>query len=238
MLLLNANRNDVLKYLPQNGTAAEIGVATGYYSDYLLQGLNPRTLHLVDPWRRQDDVENYVTDINNTTDAEGNRRYQGILDKFAPQIANGIVEVHRATSTEIANSFPDEYFDFVYIDAVHTYAGCLDDLYLFDKKVKPDGFIAGHDYQTIPVARAEHNGVIQAVHNFVIEREYTFLALTFEEAPSYIIVKDPNSPRATDFVTDCAKHHLVMAQIVNAEHKVFEQVEVAFAPQRYIFSFD
>ena len=106
------------------------------------------------------------------------------------------------------------------------------------KKVKRDGFIHGHDYQTIPVARAEHNNVIQAVHNFIIEREYTFLALTFEEAPSYIIAKDSTSRRTINFITNCAKNHLVMAQIANAEHKVFEQIEAPFSPQRYIFSFD
>lgn len=237
MLLLNMNRNDVLKYLPQNGIAAEIGVAVGEYSEHLLNGLNPRALHLIDPWRFQN-VPDYLTDRNNTTDEEGDRRYKGVLEKFAPQISNGIVEVHRATSIEIVDSFPDEYFDLVYIDAVHTYTGCLSDLHAFDKKVKRNGFIAGHDYQTIPVARANHNNVIQAVHNFVIETEYTFLALTFEEAPSYIIAKDPNSRPAIDFVTNCAKNHFVMSQIANAEHKVFEQIEAPFAPQRYIFSFD
>jgi hypothetical protein len=41
-----------------------------------------------------------------------------------------------------------------------------------------------------------------------------------------------------DFVAAVAKNYPVMAQIVNAEHKVFEQVEVPFAPQKYIFSFD
>jgi hypothetical protein len=227
----------MLKYLPQHGIAAEIGVAVGEYSEHLLNGLTPRTLHLIDPWRFQN-VPDYLTDANNTKDEEGDRRYKGVLKKFAPQIANGIVEVHRATSTEVVDSFPDEYFDFVFIDAVHTYNGCLNDLRAFDKKVKRNGFIAGHDYQTIPVARAEHNAVIQAVHHFVIETEYTFLALTFEEAPSYVIAKDPNSRPTIDFITNCARNHLVMAQIANAEHKVFEQIEVPFAPQKYIFSFD
>jgi len=105
--------------------------------------------------------------------------------------------------------------------------------------VKPSGFITGHDYQTIPISRKEnHNGVIQAVNNFVIEKEYAFLALTFEEAPTYIISKDPDTFEATSFIANVARKFPIMAQIVNAEHKVFEQIEAPFAPQKYIFSFD
>ena len=237
MLLVNANRNDILSCLPQRGIAAEIGVAQGEYSEYLLKGLNPQKLHLIDPWRFQN-IPDYLTDGNNTSDEEGERRYNAVRKKFEEPIRVGIVQIHRCLSTEAVDSFPDEYFDFIHIDAVHTYSGCSADLHAFDRKVKRTGFITGHDYQTIPVARKDHNAVIPAVHNFVIETGYTFLALTFEEAPTYVIVKDPETRDAMEFVAALAKKHLAMAQIVNAEHKVFEQVEVPFAPQRYIFSFD
>jgi hypothetical protein len=178
-------------------------------------------------------------DANNTSDEEGERRYKAILEKFNDPIGTGVVKVHRALSTEIADSFPDDYFDFIHIDANHTYSGCLADLHAFDRKVKRTGFITGHDYQTIPIARIDnHNGVIPAVNTFIIEKGYTFLAMTFEEAPTYIIAKDPDTQEATDFIAAVTKKFPIMAQIVNAEHKVFAQVEVPFAPQRYIFSFD
>ncbi len=238
MLLINARRIDILNCFAPQGIAAEIGTAEAYFADYMLKELKPKKLHLIDPWRFQD-LPDYVKDANNTTDEEGDRRYKAVLGKFDEPIRAGVVKVHRALSTEIADSFPDEYFDFIHIDGNHTYSACLADLYAFDRKVKQTGFITGHDYQTIPIARKEnHNGVIQAVNNFVIEKEYTFLALTFEEAPTYIIAKDPNTPEAMEFVAAVAKKHPIMAQIVNAEHKVFEQVEAPFSPQRYIFSFD
>lgn len=238
MLLINATRIDILSCVAPRGVAAEIGTAEAFFAGYMLAGLKPKKLHLIDPWRFQD-IPDYVKDANNTTDEEGNRRYKAVLEKFDEPIRAGIVQVHRTLSTEIADSFPDEYFDFIHIDGNHTYSACLADLYAFDRKVKPTGFITGHDYQTIPIARKEnHNGVIQAVNNFVIEKGYTFLALTFEEAPTYIIVKDPDAQEAMDFVAAVVKNHPIMAQIVNAEHKVFEQVEAPFSPQRYIFSFD
>jgi hypothetical protein len=238
MLLINASRIDMLGFIEPRGVAAEIGTAEAYYAGYLLAGLKPKKLHLIDPWRFQD-VADYVQDANNTTDEEGDRRYNAVCAKFEEPVRAGIVEIHRTLSTEIADSFPDEYFDFIHIDGNHTYAACLADLYAFDRKVKPGGFITGHDYQTIPIARRDnHNGVVQAVNNFVIERGYTFLALTFEEAPTYVIAKDAQSRQAADFVAALAKKHLIMAQIVNAEHKIFEQIEAPYSPQRYIFSFD
>ena len=228
----------MLTCMAPRGIAAEIGTAEAYYAGYLLAGLRPKKLHLIDPWRFQD-VPHYLKDANNTTDEEGDRRYKAVLDKFEEPIRAGVVEVHRALSTEIADSFPDEYFDFIHIDGNHAYSACFADLQAFDRKVKRTGFITGHDYQTIPIARKEnHNGVIQAVNNFVIEKGYTFLALTFEEAPTYVIAKDPNTQEAAEFIAALGKKHQVMAQIVNAEHKVFEQVEAPFSPQRYIFSFD
>jgi hypothetical protein len=238
MLLINARRIDILDCFPQHGVAAEIGTAQGYFAEYMLKGLNPKKLHLIDPWRFQD-LRDYVQDANNTTDEEGDRRHKAILDKFAKPIRDGVVTVHRTLSTQIADSFADEHFDFIHVDGNHTYAACLADLYAFDRKVKQNGFITGHDYQTIPIARKEnHNGVIQAVNNFVIEKGYTFVALTFEEAPTYIIAKNPDASEVTRFVAQVAMKHPIMAQIVNAEHKVFEQIEAPFSPQKYIFSFD
>jgi hypothetical protein len=238
MLLINARRIDMLDCFAPMGIAAEIGTAEGYFAQYMLTGLKPKKLHLIDPWRFQN-LPDYLKDANNTTDEEGDRRHGAILKKFDKPIRDGTVSVHRAMSTEIVDSFPDEYFDFVHIDGNHTYAACLADLRAFDRKVKRTGFITGHDYQTIPIARKEnHNGVVLAVNHFVIETGYTFLALTFEEAPTYIIVKDPDTFEATSFVSAVAKKWPIMAQIVNAEHKVFEQIEAPFSPQRYIFSFD
>ena len=236
MLLVNASRTDILTCMAPGGIGAEIGVAEGLYSSHLLRYLRPSKLHLIDPWRFQS-ITNYLMDANNTSDAEGDRRHELVRNRFAGQISAGIVEVHRGLSTDIAPKFPESYFDFVYVDAVHTYDGCLADLRAFDRKVKRDGFIVGHDYQTIPLAKAHHNGVVQAVHDFVSETGYTFLALTFEEAPSFVIAKDADSEAAMNFVAEIAKKYMVMAQIANAELKAFEQIAVPFSPQKYIFSF-
>ncbi len=47
-----------------------------------------------------------------------------------------------------AERFPDGDVDFVFVDADHTYEGCLGDLKAWVPKVRKGGVIAGHDYFT------------------------------------------------------------------------------------------
>jgi hypothetical protein len=75
VLLVNVNRTDILTCMPPGGAACEIGVAEGFYSGQLLTYLKPGKLHLIDPWRYQA-IPDYVMDANNTSDEEGDRRYE------------------------------------------------------------------------------------------------------------------------------------------------------------------
>jgi hypothetical protein len=54
--------------------------------------------------------------------------------------------VHRGFSNQVAVQFPDEYFDFVYIDSDHRYATVKEDLELYSKKLKVRRLLCGDDY--------------------------------------------------------------------------------------------
>src|SRR5579863_9495292 len=64
MLLCAINRNQLLHFLPKGGEGAEIGVAKGEFSEALLGTVQPRKLHLIDPWEHQE-REDYAHDGNN-----------------------------------------------------------------------------------------------------------------------------------------------------------------------------
>lgn len=49
-------------------------------------------------------------------------------------------------STKEANTFDDKSIDFVYVDADHTFEGCLRDLQAWYPKLKKGGLMAGDDY--------------------------------------------------------------------------------------------
>jgi hypothetical protein len=78
--------------------------------------------------------------------AELGARYAGILKRFDEFLRNGQVKVHRGYSTDVLKQFPDEYFDWVYIDGNHLYEYVKADLELSLRKVKQSGYITGDDY--------------------------------------------------------------------------------------------
>ncbi len=56
------------------------------------------------------------------------------------------LRVLRMTSVVAAGIFPDNYFDFVYIDADHRYEYVVLDIEFWLPKVKKGGILGGHDY--------------------------------------------------------------------------------------------
>jgi len=220
VLLLTATRSDVLDCLASRGVAAIIGTASEF-SEHVLVSLKPRRLSLIELASR-DKMQ------------PGNS--QDVLKRLDGAIRSGVVTIHAASGGNGIESFPDSYFDFVHLEAADTYADCLGALRACAPKVKQAGLITGRGYRAI--AGASRDGVVQAVNNFVIESGFNFLALTMEASPAYMIAKDADAPAVAEFVSAVASKNLVAAQIVNAEHKVFAQIEVSGEPQRYIFSFD
>ena len=65
-----------------------------------------------------------------------------------------------APSVQAASRFEDEFFDFVYIDADHSYEAVRADLEVWWPKLKPGGLFAGHDYDL------KFSGVKTAVDEF------------------------------------------------------------------------
>lgn len=55
-------------------------------------------------------------------------------------------DFYQEDSCETSKRFPDNYFDFVYIDSSHLYPDTLHELEAYKNKVKPDGWLCGHDY--------------------------------------------------------------------------------------------
>ncbi len=77
-------------------------------------------------------------------DVNANYAVQEASRRLAPF---GNVFLVRQYSPAVASSFPDGFFDFVYVDARHDYASVLADLLAFWPKLAKGGIIAGHDFQ-------------------------------------------------------------------------------------------
>jgi hypothetical protein len=73
-------------------------------------------------------------------------------------------------SLEAAASFPERHFDFVFIDADHSYEGCRNDIAAWKGKVRPGGWLCGHDYTT---KAGRDVGVVRAVDEFCMAHGLT-----------------------------------------------------------------
>jgi len=227
MYVLLATREQLAKLLRPGGIGLEIGVATGDFSQVLLDAAKPAKLHLIDPWAYQLDPA-YRPDVNNVAQQESERRYRSVCARFEAATRAGLVEIHRATSEDAVSRFPDAYFDWIYIDGAHHYEACASDLRLYAPKVKPDGLILGHDYSAGDDARRMNFGVVQAVNEFVAAGLAEFLALTHEQFPSYVLAKRPVQQSAVDFLTAALLNHDVSVEIRKPETRRFEQSFATF----------
>jgi len=208
MILSLISRECLLDFLPKNGICAEIGVAEGIFSTEILNRMSPDQLHLIDPWISQ--VNNdYVKDVNNVSQDEQDCRFTKVVNKFKKFSQ---VIINRAFSIDAAKAFPDSHFDFIYIDAVHTYDAILDDLTTYSKKMKPTGVIAGHDFASHVYARQQGFGVIGAVSEFVKRSNYELFLVTYEEWSSYVLV-----PREMEQIKKSILNRLLIAGALMVE---------------------
>jgi hypothetical protein len=173
------NREDLLGSLPVNKVVAEIGVDKGEFSELILKITTPEKLYLIDAW-------------------EGGRyssNLKGIVeDKFKDEIAKGLVQVNVGYSIQVLSTFPDFYFDWVYLDTDHSYEVTKNELAILKTKVKPQGIIAGHDYISYDWVGNHKYGVIEAVNEFCVNENWEIIYLTAEtnQYRSYAIRKIKN----------------------------------------------
>jgi predicted O-methyltransferase YrrM len=138
----------------QYGTGAEIGVLYGDTSFHLLNEIPNLTLYSVDPYLPYDEPDRT---------AQHMAKYEEDARRRLAQFGSRSIMM-KCTSVEAAPVITDESLDFVFIDAQHTYEACKEDIETWFPKVRPGGFITGHDYRW--------DGVNRAVTEFAQQRNY------------------------------------------------------------------
>lgn len=147
---------EILKdIIPENGVGAEIGVWKGDFSRFLWNNTHPQKLHLIDPWVFRDDYPwAMYGGVIAKSQEEMDKIYNQVIKTFS---SYSEVEIHRMSSVLASELFPEDYFDWIYIDGDHTYIGVMDDLTSYYSKVKKGGLIIGDDYSWKSVKAAFHD---------------------------------------------------------------------------------
>ena len=138
-------------------TIVEIGSYNG--DSTAIFARNFEQVYAVDPWKANK-KEGDACSKENIAAAETN------FDKMA-DVHDNVIKV-KTTSKQAARRFRSKTIDVLYIDGRHTENGVTEDIELFTKKVKPGGFICGHDFWN------KKPGVMRAVRKAFGEPDKTF----------------------------------------------------------------
>ena len=167
MLLINNTREKLLSLVPKNGKIVELGVFKGDFSQKILDICSPKELILIDLFP-DSKIGSGDVDGNNMEWYEGSELYEKVKNRFSDKPFVQIIKDY----TTYLESFPNEYFDMIYVDADHSYEGCKRDLEIAYQKVKNGGYIMCHDYEINKDKCFEDRvfGVNQAVNEFCQEK--------------------------------------------------------------------
>lgn len=144
------------------GTFVEIGCFLGCSSAYLateiINSNKDITLYCVDTWagmsndNGEDAVLNKrIKDLNGNAFSTFIKNVEPCIDVIRPIVGD---------STLSSYLFEDDSVDFLFIDAGHQYWEVYNDIEKWLPKIKPGGYISGHDYGNLtddPVKKAVDN---------------------------------------------------------------------------------
>lgn len=129
---------------------AEIGVEKGIYSEILLQANPQLYLYSVDPW----DASAYEPNI--ATIDYSQQHYDRCYRVAQKTLSSYSCQIIRKQSMEAVKEFAASSLDFVYIDGNHDFVNVSNDIHAWQKKVRPGGIIAGHDFAYFPSGKHNH----------------------------------------------------------------------------------
>ena len=146
---------------------AELGSLRGDYSREILKRCAPAKLHLldIDFSELKDDVSNHPA-----------------------------VTLHQGLTTETLARFEDGAFDFIYVDADHSYDAVVSDIAASVPKLKPGGVIAFNDFGRIVRPGFGVFGVHQAVCEFIARERWPVIYFCFNSEALYDIALRKPSP--------------------------------------------
>ena len=152
-----ASRKLLVSKLTPHGRVAEVGTARGKFARTILEVNNPVELHLIDL-----DLSQVLPNV--------------LSDKR--------VQPHEGLSYEVLEGFSDAYFDWIYIDADHSYGGVRRDIEAAATKVKPSGILAFDDFCHVDLDLGSY-GVQRAVVEFAVEARWPFTWFAIERKGTY-----------------------------------------------------
>lgn len=167
---LFSNRKEMIASMisAKQGIIAEVGVANGEFSQFILESLEPVQFVAFDTFG----MHNYPSCWGIPTEVmfKGMTHIDYYKDRFSKYGDRVIAK--QGLSQETVAQYPEDYFDLMYIDAGHSYSEVFSDAQLAQSKTKKNGIIVFNDYIMFDHLSGEEYGVVQAVNELIIKYDY------------------------------------------------------------------
>jgi len=167
---LFANRYDLISSMRsiEGGVIAEVGVARGDFSEFLIDQLKPKRFVAFDLFDMHEWGNAFGIPIakylSNMTHLEFYKR------RFADRNADVVIEVGMS-HLQLAK-YPDKSFDLIYIDGDHSYEGVKKDAEIAKDKVVDNGVLVFNDYLAFSAWEGAVYGVMRAVNELIVKDDW------------------------------------------------------------------
>lgn len=178
-------RIDMISALcPSGGNICEVGIFKGDMAKKLESIIKPSVFVLIDLFEGR--MGSGDQDGNNMEYVDLSVQFNSLKEYF---YGNTNIILQKGDSVDRMNTYPDAFFDMIYIDGDHSYEGCKRDLLTAFKKIKKGGYIMGHDYEmNMKKAHKQYFfGVKKAVDEFCATYNQRILAKGNDGCVSYAI---------------------------------------------------
>jgi hypothetical protein len=162
----------MMRPLPHD-VIAEVGVAEGEFSEYLLNEFRPRTFIAFDIFTMHELPAFGYGWFDNMTRLDYYKR------KFSDRGAQVVIE-HGMSHLNLAK-YPDKSFDLIYVDADHSYEAVKRDADIAKKKVTDNGIIIFNDYIMFDHLQGVPYGVVQAVNELIVSEDWRVCGFSLEK---------------------------------------------------------
>ena len=139
-------RSHIISQIKNNSVIVEIGVWQGNFSKIINDFSSPKELVLVDMWKYNDQVRGCAPQVDGKEPISQiffDEAYMKTKSKFKDKLN---VKILKKSSKEASKMYDNNYFDYIYIDAEHSYKAVYDDLNHWFPKLKKNGYLFGDDY--------------------------------------------------------------------------------------------
>jgi len=159
------DRTAALKFMPKYAICCEVGVAYGDFSKLILEIMSPKKFYAIDYYSKENPFRRFWDRDHFRQDNMPHKEWYE--NRFANQITSGLVEICQGYSWDVLSQFPDDFFDYAYVDAAHDYESVRKDIEVLQHKIKDGGYIQFNDYTPSNSDARVFYGVVPAVNKWV-----------------------------------------------------------------------